>query len=379
MMRPNQVGFELTKACNYQCRHCFSRSGHPLSNEFTLEEIQRLLDDMYDLGFLFVNFTGGEPTLRPDITDILEYTCKFGEAQIYHFQTNGTTWTDEFLDTFLKIYAKQPGLDVQVSLDGYDRATYTAVRGGPPENFDRIVSLIKTLKSHGLEIATLMTITKATLPHALKTARFAVQELGVDQFLMIPLFPAGRSLSHFSELEFSREAWADFLVQVTEIKKEEAWGPETQRMTAAFFTLYDFVIPLEKAGLAKEIKSVWNFEEDDFEKSYMRPTICEAGFTDCGINAEGIVFPCTALIDSDFVAGNVRTEPLSQIWENSPSLNWFRKEAVKVCEKEPCNSCSHKKVCGGGCRLSAAELTGDRNGLDPRCPIVASYQRGSHD
>jgi len=373
MMRPNQVGFELTKACNYQCNYCFSSSGEPLRNELRLHEIQRLLDEMYDLGFLFINFTGGEPVLRRDIFEILEYTYNFGEAQIYHFQTNGTTWTKEFVDRFLKVLAKQPSLDVQISLDGYDRRSYVKARGGPPENFDRIINLIATLKNHSIEINTLMTITKASLPHAVKTAQFATQELEVDQFLMIPLFPAGRAISHFSEVEFSREVWKNFLIELTSIKRDELWGEATRRMNAAFFNLYDLVLPLEEAGYQKEIKAVWNFEEENFEDIYMRPTICEAAYTDIAVNSQGLVYPCTALIDSALVAGNVRIEPLESIWENSYCLNWFRTEATKVCEKEPCNSCSHKKVCGGGCRLSALELTGDPTGLDPRCPIVASY------
>ena len=222
-MRPNQVGFELTKTCNYHCRHCFSRSGSPLRNELRLSEIKHILDEMYELGFLFINFTGGEPTLRPDITEILEYTYNFGEAQIYHFQTNGTTWTKEFLDQFLQIQAHQPSLDIQISLDGYDRKSYVKARGGPPENFDRIIELISTLKGHDIEINTLMTITNLTLDHAVQTAQFATRELGVDQFLMIPLFPAGRALTHFSEVEFSREAWKAFLVEITRIKKEEVW------------------------------------------------------------------------------------------------------------------------------------------------------------
>ena len=374
MMRPNQVGFELTKACNYHCNYCFSSAGSPLRNELRLNEIQRLLDEMYDLGFLFINFTGGEPTLRPDIFDILEYTYNFGEAQIYHFQTNGTTWTKEILDTFLTILSKQPSLDIQISLDGYDRKSYVKARGGPPENFDRIIKLINTLKRHGIEINTLMTITKASIDHALQTARFATQELGVDQFLMIPLFPAGRSIPHFKDVEFSRDVWKDFLVELTNIKKENAWGDATQRMNTAFFNLYDLVLPLEEAGYHKEIKTIWNFDEETFQQTYMRPTICEAAYTDLAVNAQGLVYPCTALIDSALVAGNIRIQSLADIWEDSYCLNWFRTEATNVCEKEPCSTCSHKTVCGGGCRLSALELTGDPTGLDPRCPVVVEYQ-----
>lgn len=374
MMRPTQVGFELTKACNYQCKHCFSTAGQPLSRELTLREVQHVFDEIYDLGALFINVTGGEPVLRPDITDILEYTLKFGEAQTYHFQTNGTTWTREFTDTFARICAKQPSIDVQLSLDGHDRETYVEARGGPPENFDRICELVTSLKTRGIEVNALMTVTKTTLPFALKTARFAVQELGVNQFLMIPLFPAGRAVPHYRELAFSREAWREFLVEVTTLKKDQVWGKDTNRMEVGFFTLYDFVLPLEEAGLEKEMKSIWKFEEDSFTEYAKRPTMCESGYTDLFINTQGTVFPCTPSIDSGFVTGNALTESLSSIWENSPLLDWFRTEATAVCEREPCKSCTHKTVCGGGCRLAALQLTGERTSLDPVCPVVAAYK-----
>jgi radical SAM protein with 4Fe4S-binding SPASM domain len=374
MMNPFQIGLELTKACNYQCKHCFSSAGKPLAHELSFKEICDLMDESYDIGAIFVNLTGGEPILRPDLLEILEYTCHFGEAQIYHFQTNGTTWNRELLEQFLRVCQKQPSIDVQISLDGYDPTSYVRARGGPPENFNRMVEFVQALKANEVEVNSIMAVTNQTLPFAIKTARFAIQELGIEQFLIIPLFPAGRAVANFSELEFSRQAWRDLLVEITNLKKGQAWGGDIQRVEVGFFTLYDLVLPLEEAGLQKEIRSVWRFEEENFERDAKRPTMCESGYTDLVVNSEGLVFPCTPSIDSAFIAGSTRSDSLSSIWENSSCLQWFRYEATHVCEKEPCRSCDHKKVCGGGCRLTALSLTGERTNLDPRCPLVANYR-----
>ncbi len=374
-MRPLQTGFEITRVCNYLCDHCFSTAGSHLQQELTLVEIQKILDNIYDCGILFINMTGGEPVLRKDITAILKYTQTFGEAQIFHFQSNGTAWSKSFLEEFLHICANHQGIDVQISLDGYDPASYVKARGGPPENFHRITNLIKALKEQNIEVNVLMTMTKTTLPFAVKTADFAL-ELGVDQFLMIPLFPTGRALSRFPSVEFSRELWKAFLVDITKRKRDDVWGNNTRRIEVGFFTLYDFVIPLEEAGLEKEIESVWRFKEEDFYAQSKRPTMCEAGYTDLHINAQGNVFPCTPLNDTAVVVGNALTDSLATIWEESSYLNWFRGEARKVCEYEPCRSCRHNRVCGGGCRASALCLAGDCNALDPRCPIVVEYRGG---
>lgn len=374
-MMPLQTGFEVTRTCNYSCDHCFSAAGTSLQRELTLHQIQRILDNIYDCGILFVNLTGGEPVLRKDITAILQYIQSLGEAQIFHFQTNGTAWSTSFLEEFLHICANHQGIDVQISLDGYDPMSYLKARGGPPENFHRITNLIRVLKEHNIEVNVLMTITKTTLPFAMKTADF-VLEMGVNQFLMIPLFPTGRALSYFSSIEFSRESWKTFLAGITMCKRDGAWGENTRRVEVGFFTLYDFVIPLEEAGLEKEIQTVWRFKEEDFLTQSKRPTICEAGYADLHINAYGKVFPCTPLNDGPLVAGDALTESLATIWEESFHLNWFRGDSRKVCEIEPCKSCRHSRVCGGGCRASALGLTGDRYALDPRCPIVAQHKRG---
>ena len=65
--RPEGVTFELTYGCNLRCVHCYNPTHRALPNELTASEIYSLLNQIADLGVLTVTFTGGEPSVRPDI------------------------------------------------------------------------------------------------------------------------------------------------------------------------------------------------------------------------------------------------------------------------------------------------------------------------
>lgn len=65
-----------------------------------------------------------------------------------------------------------------------------------------------------------------------------------------------------------------------------------------------------------------------------------------------------------------------ELWRDSEMLGWFRKDVVaQVLKREPCASCRYGAICGGGCRIAALELTGDRYCPDRRCPKVLAYER----
>ena len=86
---PFIIGWELTLACNLRCRHCGSSASQPRTNELTLEESLAVCDQFPELFVQEVNFTGGEPLLRPDWKRIATHLGKLGiKTKIL---TNGLT------------------------------------------------------------------------------------------------------------------------------------------------------------------------------------------------------------------------------------------------------------------------------------------------
>jgi len=124
--RPEGVTFELTYGCNLRCVHCYNPTHRALPHELTTAEICAILKQIADLGVLTVTFTGGEPSVRPDIGDILHYARRQG--LMIHLMTNATRITPSFTDLLHEVGASQ----INVSIYGATEAVYermTAVPG----------------------------------------------------------------------------------------------------------------------------------------------------------------------------------------------------------------------------------------------------------
>jgi AdoMet-dependent heme synthase len=139
-----QVGGTL---CNLTCSHCFI-SCSPTNRSFgflTLADIHRRLDESVPLGVKEYYFTGGEPFLNPDMTEILVETLRYGPATVL---TNGTVLRDEWLqrlraadDTSLF------SLEFRVSIDGCSPEANDPVRG--LGTFERAMRGVEKLIAHG--------------------------------------------------------------------------------------------------------------------------------------------------------------------------------------------------------------------------------------
>ena len=90
------VMFELTYGCNLRCVHCYNPTHRALPHELTTAEVCSIIDQIADLGVMTVSFSGGEPSVRPDIAEILRHTHRRG--LMIHLLTNATRMTPSFVD-----------------------------------------------------------------------------------------------------------------------------------------------------------------------------------------------------------------------------------------------------------------------------------------
>ena len=124
LQAPYKLTYAVTGRCNSRCRHCLVWKQKP-ANELTLDEIARFAHN--NSQWSWIDFTGGEPTLRSDFVDIVRVFLKTNSDLIFiHFPTNGLQ-TDRIIETCEGILAlSPPRLVVTVSIDG------------PPEIHDTI-------------------------------------------------------------------------------------------------------------------------------------------------------------------------------------------------------------------------------------------------
>src|SRR5450432_4068924 len=115
--------WELTYACNLSCVHCLSSSGRRDPRELSTAECRAVIDELERMQVFYVNIGGGEPTVRPDFWELVDY------ATAHHvgvkFSTNGVKITPERADQL----AASDYVDVQISLDGATAKVNDAVRG----------------------------------------------------------------------------------------------------------------------------------------------------------------------------------------------------------------------------------------------------------
>jgi sulfatase maturation enzyme AslB (radical SAM superfamily) len=133
--------------CNLTCTHCFiSCSPHNRTFGYlTLAEVERRLEESVPLGVKEYYFTGGEPFLNPQMTDILIAALRYGPATVL---TNGTVLKDEWLTRLAA--AEQESLyslEFRVSIDGCTAAMNDPVRG--EGTFARALAGVAKLVEHG--------------------------------------------------------------------------------------------------------------------------------------------------------------------------------------------------------------------------------------
>src|SRR5271154_3962124 len=120
---PICLTWELTYACNLACTHCLSSSGRRDPRELSTAEAKALIDEIAAMQIFYVNIGGGEPMIRRDFFDLIEYAVD--KRVGVKFSTNGTR-IDKGAAGRL---AGLDYLDVQVSIDGADALTSDRIRG----------------------------------------------------------------------------------------------------------------------------------------------------------------------------------------------------------------------------------------------------------
>lgn len=144
----DQLWFQVAGTlCNLTCHHCFI-SCSPANHAFgflSLADVERRLEESLRLGVNEYYFTGGEPFLNPQMTDILELALRYGPATVL---TNGTVLKESWLVRLRQAEEAGPySLEFRVSIDGFSPATNDPIRGAG--TFDRAMKGVQKLAAHG--------------------------------------------------------------------------------------------------------------------------------------------------------------------------------------------------------------------------------------
>src|SRR6478609_4235842 len=188
---PICLTWELTYACNLACVHCLSSSGRRDPRELSTAECKAVIDELERMQVFYVNIGGGEPTVRADFWELVDY------ATAHHvgvkFSTNGVKITPEIA----RRLAASDYVDVQISLDGATSEVNDAVRGRG--SYDLALGAMQNLFDagfRGFKISVVMTRHNVGQLDAFK----AIADRFDAQLRITRLRPSGRAVDVWDEL-----------------------------------------------------------------------------------------------------------------------------------------------------------------------------------
>jgi radical SAM protein with 4Fe4S-binding SPASM domain len=318
---PVEVSIEVTHRCPLECRHCYNNL--PMSDssarkeELTYEEHVRLLDELVDLGCLWLLYTGGEIFARKDFLDI--YTEAKKRGFLITLFTNGTMITPRVADHL----AKYRPFNIEITLYGATRETYEALTR-IPGSFDRCMRGIALLLERGLPLKLKTVPTSVNVHEVYEMKRFAEQDLGVE-FKFDPLVNPRTDCSQ-SPL-------------AVRLSPEQAVGLE-------------FRDPARRGEYLRLIEAELAANLPVSKQRYA----CGGGHHGCAIDPNGKMTICVLSHRDGY---NIRSGSFRQGWEGR--LKEIR--STKATQATICTNCRIRTLC------SMCPANGELEGDDPEKPV----------
>jgi AdoMet-dependent heme synthase len=335
-------GIEVTRQCNLHCPHCFTASGAAAHPGPSTDSLKGLLSALARAGICSVAFSGGEPLIRRDLSELTRHGKDAGIIE-FGVVTNG-----HFADAARVRELCEAGLDtVQVSLDGVDATDHSAVRGCGPGEFYRAVRAVNLFKSCGVAVYVATILNSKNVQRAPEMAMFC-EALGVSGLRYCTFVPTGRGASADQINALTVDAGdIDRFVQFLRTLNQK---PDSR-----------LSISIDHA------MGPWQ-ESGEFH--------CDSGKRVAYVSAEGDLYPCPSLIARPFRVGNVFETPVEQLLA-SPRMSLVR--SIRRDQiSGPCGSCLNQ-LCHGGCRGLAYAATGDPYGAVSYCHFCREQLGGGAD
>ena len=295
----------LTNECNMRCPHCYMFAGLKKDRELSTKEIFDIISSFKKHGGNNIVFSGGEIALRKDLYEILKHSYDLGISN--EILTNGTLWNAELVQKVVPLISR-----VQISIDGYDEATNSRIRG--KGNFSRALNTVTLFYETNVDT-----------------------EISVTPYLDEDLAENYQYYIDFARMLNQKYSRANFLVKFTfdvlngrEIRVSEKQKKDYQGIVTKIYNeLYgDFV---DKPFL-------------EFHKHGGIENNCDYG--NVAISADGNVCLCPIIPEMKPV-GNIRVysfDELLDIAQKARSLS-------NINNLSPCKDCELKYICGGECRI----------------------------
>ena len=277
--------------CNQKCVFCYA-AGQEMgkTKEMTTQQWKQAIDRLDAARVPMVTFTGGEPTQRADIAELVGYA----KRMVTRLNTNGVKLTPELVQQL-----KAAGLDsVQVTLYSHDENIHNALVGS--NHHADTIQGIRNAVAAGLDISINTPLCKKNADYE-KTLAF-IHSLGVRFVTVSGLICTGMAGINHTEYDLTTGE----LFEIVKAAKE-------------FCNAHEMEIDFTSPGL---------IEADKLDQLGMNVPMCGACLSNMAIAPDGSVVPCQSWLGADAPLGNILSDPFKRIW-NHPQCRRLRNMSEK--------------------------------------------------
>ncbi|MBX0296491.1 TIGR04347 family pseudo-SAM/SPASM protein [Haloarcula nitratireducens] len=347
------VVWNVTKQCNLYCTHCYaSADTETAPGELSTGEGKALLDDLADYGAPVVLFSGGEPLVRDDLTELVAHAAERGLRPV--LSTNGTLLTRERAAALRDAGLRYAG----VSVDGLPERN-DAFRGKEGA-FDAAVRGIERCLDAGLKTGLRYTITDHNAAD-LEGVVDLLTDVGLDRFCFYHLDYGGRG-TEILDADLTPAERREAVRRVCDLTREyHDRGEAIETLLVGNYADAGYLVEYARDRLGE----TWA----DRIREYLRVNGGDpAGERVANVDYQGNVHPTQFW--QGYSLGNVRDRPFGAIWddESNPLLDALRNRDERLTGR--CADCRYRDVCRGGSRLRALTVRDDLFAPDPQCYLT---------
>lgn len=327
--------FEMTNKCNLRCKHCYNIDYlNSCNDDLTTEQVKKIIDKSIGLGCSDIGFSGGEPFMRKDILELLEYSKKYP----IHILTNGLLLDKEMIKKLNSI--EDLVIEFRISLDGLEK--HKILRN---VDYKKVLNNVKALLDNDYVVTINTMITNYNLDE-LMTMYELFKDIGIDRWRIDFIFNSGNAVLNELRYENKRKLLNAVKKLIKKYIKERP----------------DFILDINKVFRSSFL--------DGYEQIYYdlnsKPCEYQGSLT---VRPNGNISFCPSL---NKTYGNILKDSIEDI-VNSDGWREFSNIKVKDLDKK-CLECKYMKYCGGGCRADGFYETGSLYGISTfTCDLVEFY------
>jgi radical SAM protein with 4Fe4S-binding SPASM domain len=346
------VVWAVTRACNLRCVHCYaSADASAAKGELSNAEGRALLEDLKQFEVPAVLFSGGEPLVREDTLELLQYAKQIGLNAT--LSTNGLLIDDANADRLAQIGLQYAG----ISIDGL-RARHDKLRGKVGA-FDQTIAAIDRCRARGIKVG----------------VRFTIHALNYNDLDDIFDLCAAHDVQRLCVYHLAYAGRGDGMQRV------DLTAEQTRAAVDRIFELtrqfHDRGCPLEVLTVSNHTDAAYlllRLEQTDSPRAEeVRQRLEGTGGNRSGCNIASIDSIGNVHYDQfswHYNCGNIRQMPFSEIWTRTPDPRLATLRNRRAMLPQRCQGCRFLPLCNGNLRTRAEAATGDWMGMDPSCYLT---------